>query len=152
LSSLELAQPFRRPAQLGVLHLDELPRGRWKQAFERVPVDTARKVLTSFGLLYRRDWISAEDCAAKIDPRAMQGADGSSIVRIRAAETLCVRHQVGRKPRPLRRDVKEEGLERGIGRMFRNMPEPALSVLAGLYQVVQHGTFASVGHGVLLTY
>jgi hypothetical protein len=35
--------------------------------------------------------------------------------------------------------------------MFRNMPEPALGVLAGLNQMVQHGTFASVGHGVLLT-
>jgi hypothetical protein len=108
-------------------------------------------VLTSLRLLYRRDRISAEDCAAKIDPRAVQRADGSSIVRIGAAETLRVRQQVGRKPRPLRRDVEEKGLERRIGRMFRNMPEPALGVLAGLNQMVQHGTFASVGHGVLLT-
>src|SRR5262245_62612645 len=102
--------------------------------------------------MYRRNWISAKDCAAKIDPGAMQRTHGGSIVRTGAAETLRVRQQVGRKPRPLRRDVKEEGLERRIGRMFRNMPEPALGVLAGLNQMVQYGTFASVGHGFLLTY
>jgi len=65
-------------------------------------------VLTSLRFLYRRDRISAKDSAAKIDPRAMQGADGRSIVHAGAAETLRVRQQVGRKPRPLRRDVEEE--------------------------------------------
>src|SRR5262250_3741366 len=90
LSGLELTQPFRGPAQLGVLRLDQLPRGWRKHAFERVPVDPARKVFTSLGLLYCRDRISAKDCAAKIDPRAMQRADSGSIVRTRAAETLCV--------------------------------------------------------------
>src|SRR5215813_3430028 len=152
LSGLELAQPFRRPAQLGVLHLDKFPRGWRKHPFERIPVDAAREVLTSLRLLYRRDRISAKDSAAKIDPRAMQRADGRSIVHAGTAETLRVRQQVGRKPRPLRRDVEEEGLERRIGRMFRNMPEPALGVLAGLNQMIQYGTFASVGHGFLLTY
>jgi hypothetical protein len=80
----------------------------------------------------------------------MQSADGSSIMSIGATETLRVRQQIRGKPRPLRRDVKEEGLERRIGRMFRDMPEPALGVLAGLDQMVQHGTFASIGHDVLL--
>src|SRR5215813_7534269 len=98
LSGLELAQPFRCPAQLGVLGLDELSRGWRKHAFKRVPVNTTREVLTSLGLLDRRDRISAEDCTAKIDPRAMQSADGGSVVRIRAAETLRVRQQVRGKP------------------------------------------------------
>jgi hypothetical protein len=48
-------------------------------------------VLTSLGLLYRRNRISAKDCGAKIDPRAMQSADSGSVVRIRAAEALRVR-------------------------------------------------------------
>src|SRR5262245_2846655 len=108
LSGLEFTQPFRRPAQLGVLRFDQLTRGWRRHALERVPVDTAREVLTSLGLLYCRDRISAKNCAAKIDPCAMQRADSRSIVRTRAAETLRVRQQVGRKPRPLRRDVEEE--------------------------------------------
>src|SRR5512138_3740223 len=152
LSGLEFAQPLRRPAQLGVLRLDQLARGWRKHAFKSVPVDTARKVLTSLGLLYCRDRISARDCAAKIDPRPMQSADSGSLVCIGPTQTLGVRQQVRRKSRPLRRNIGEEGLERGIGRMFRNMPESALGVLAGLNQMVQHGAFASVGHGVLLTY
>src|SRR5262245_62512881 len=98
LSGLELAQPFRRPAQLGVLHLDEFSRGWRKHPFERIAVDAAREVLTSLRLLYRRDRISAKDSAAKIDPRAMQGADGSSIVHAGAAKKLGVRQQVGRRP------------------------------------------------------
>src|SRR5215212_5141562 len=80
----------------------------------------------------------------------MQCTAGGAIVRIGAAEPLRVRQQVRCEPRALRGDVKEQGLERRVGRMFRHVPEPALSIRAGLNEMVQCGTFRSIEHRVLL--
>src|ERR1700752_1540534 len=150
LRHLELAQALCRAAELRILVLDELACGRRQQAVERVLVDAARERLAPLGFVDDRHRVVAEDRAPQVDPGAMQRAGGGPFVRIRAAEALRIRQQVRREPLALRRNVEEERLHGRVRRMRRNMPEPALRVLAGLDQVVQYGAFASVGHGDLL--
>ena len=62
-----------------------------------------------------------------------------------------MRQQVGGKPGALRRDVEEERFHRRVRRLLGDVPESSLGVLAGLDQMVQYGTFASISHGLLLT-
>jgi hypothetical protein len=89
---------------------------------------------------------------AQIHPGPVECAGGGALGVSRAPKTLRVRQQVGRKPTTLRGDIKEQGFHRWVRRVFGDVSEATLGILACLDQMVQDGTFTAISHGVSLSY